>query len=236
MRFALVAFLISLSALAQQPATTPPVADPASVWFKFAWDVGIPWQSYSIQVQADGKTHFDGTPNPSQDGDTDPVQQDFVMSEGNRQKIFDAARKLNYFQGDLDSHLKHIAQTGAKTLAYKSAQVQSSSTYNYSQNPDAQQLTQLFLGLANTLDYGRKLAWNYRFDKLGMNETLRQLEDLQTGHMVEELGAIEPILRKIANDPSLMHISRQSAQHLLKMIGVADAAKPSAAQPSAAQP
>ena len=87
-----------------------------------------------------------------------------------------------------------------------------------------QQLTQLFLGLATTLDFGRKLAWNYRFDKLGMNETLRKLEELQAGHQVDELSAIEPVLRKIANDSGLMHISRETAQHLLKTIGVAGAA------------
>jgi len=232
MRFALAALLLSVSVRAQQPTTPAPTSsDQASVWFNFKWDEAIPWQRYSIQVQADGKTHFEGTPNPSQGGDTDPVQQDFTMSDANRQKIFDAARKLNYFQGDLDSHLKHIAQTGSKTLLYKSAQVRGSSTYNYSQNPDVQQLTQLFLGLATTLDYGRKLAWNYRFDKLGMNQTLRELEELQANHQAEELSAIEPILRKIANDPSLMHISRQSAQHLLKTISVPASANQSAAQP-----
>ena len=101
---------------------------------------------------------------------------------------------------------------------YKSAQFQGSSTYNYSQNPDVQQLTQLFLGLATTLDYGRKLAWTYRFDKLGLDQPLRELEELQAAHQVEELSAIEPILRKIADDPNLMHISRQSAQHLLKSL------------------
>ena len=153
------------------------------------------------------------------------------MSEANRQKIFNLAGKLNYFHGDFDSHLKHIAQTGAKTLAYKSAHVQGSCTYNYSQNSDVQQLTQLFLGLATTLDFGRKLAWNYRFDKLGMNETLRKLEELQAGHQVDELSAIEPVLRKIANDSGLMHISRETAQHLLKTIGVAGAAGQSTAQP-----
>jgi hypothetical protein len=230
--FALAALAFSISALAQQATTSAPLAvDQASVSFNFKWNEAIPWQSYSIQVQADGKTHFEGTPNPSQSGDTDPVQQDFTMSEANRQKIFDAARKLNYFQGDLDSHLKRIAQTGSKTLAYKSAQVQGSSTYNYSQSPDVQQLTQLFLGVANTIDYDRKLAWNYRFDKLGMNQTLRELEELHADHLVEELGAIEPILRKIANDPSLMNISRQSAQHLLKTITVPAAANQGSAEP-----
>ncbi len=153
------------------------------------------------------------------------------MSETNRQKVFDSARKLNYFQGDFDSHLKHIAQTGAKTLMYKSAQVQGSSTYNYSQNPDVQQLTQLFLGLATAIDYGRQLAWSYRYDKLGLDQLLRELEDLQAGHQIEELTAIEPILRKIADDPNLMHISRQSAQRLLKTISASTAEPQSEAQP-----
>jgi hypothetical protein len=227
--FAVATFLFSLSVLAQQVA--PPAADQASVWFTFEWSEGIPWQNYSFQVEADGKTHFKGTPNPSGDGDTDPMQQDFVMSETNRQEIFDSARRLNYFQGDFDSHLKHIAQTGTKRLAYKSAQVQSSSTYNYSQKPAVQRLTQLFIGMATTLDYGRKLAWQYRFDKLGLDQRLRELEGLQAGHQVEELSIIEPMLRKIASDPSLMHISRQSAQRLLKTMGGTGAATQSAAQP-----
>jgi len=230
-RFALVALLFSLSAPAQQPTTPLSAAsDQAAVEFNFEWNQGIPWQSYSIQVQADGKTHFAGTPNPSQSGDDDPVQQDFIMSEANRQKTFDLAKKLNYFRGDFDSHLKHIAQTGAKTLVYKSAQIQGSSTYNYSQNPDVQQLTQLFLGLANALDFGRKLAFQYRFDKLGMDQVLRDLEEMQANHQAEELSAIEPILRKIANDYSLMHITRQSAQHLLKTIDVPGAAAQTAVQ------
>jgi len=230
LHLAVAAILFSVPAFCQQVAT-PLSSDQASVLFTFSWDQGVPWQSYSIQVRADGKTHFSGTPNPSQAGDADAVQQDFMLSEANRQKVFDAARKLNYFQGDFDSHLKRIAQTGSKTLAYKSHEVQGSSTYNYSQNPDVQQLTHFFLGLANVVDYGRKLAWNYRFDKLGMNQTLRELEDLQAGHQVEELEAIEPTLRKIADDPNLMHISRQSAQRLLKSIAVPPAANPSAAQP-----
>ncbi len=114
-RFAVAAILVSLSALAQEAATpAPTINDPASVAFKFEWNDGIPWQSYSIQVQSDGKTHFEGKPNSSQGGDTDPVLQDFVLPEAERQKIFDVARKLNYFHGDFDSHLKHIAQTGSQ--------------------------------------------------------------------------------------------------------------------------
>ena len=87
------------------------------MWFNFYWNEGIPWQSYSIRVRADGNTHFEGRRARRQMETPDPVTEDFVMSEANRQKIFDLAGRLNYFQGDFDSHLKHIAQTGAKTLA-----------------------------------------------------------------------------------------------------------------------
>jgi hypothetical protein len=79
-----------------------------------------------------------------------------------------------------------------------------------------QQLTNLFQGIATTVDIGRQLAFQYRFDKLGMDKLLKQLEDLQAGHNVEELEIIAPMLHKIADDPNLMNISRQSAQHLLK--------------------
>jgi len=226
--FATVAVLSSLVVAAQQ---APPTAEPDSVWFKFEWSQGVPWRSYSIQVNADGRTHFKGIPNTSQREDTDPVEQDFVISETNREEILDSAQKLNYFQGDCDSHLKHIAQTGSKTLAYHSGRVRGSCTYNYSQNATVQRLTRLFLGLATTLDYGYKLTWQYRYDKLGLNQQLRELEELEASHQVEELSIIEPILRKIVSDPNLMHISRQSAQRLLKGLGSPAVAPQSAPQP-----
>ena len=218
-RFFFPLLVSSLSVLAQQ-SPAPPAAVPAqaSVRFSFDWPQGIPWQSYSIAVHSDGKSHFDGTPHPDETNDTDADRQDFTMSEANRQKIFDLAQKLNYFQGDFDSHLKHIAQTGRKTLQYQSPQLQGSSTYNWSQNPDVEQLTRFFEGIAMTIDFGRKLAFQYRFDKLGMDQRLKELEDLEASHGVEELAIIAPMLRKIANDPNLMNISRESAQRLLRSI------------------
>jgi hypothetical protein len=212
---ALSVLLMPLYLAAQQQPVSPPSSQ-ASVRFAFDWPQGIPWQKYSIDVQSDGKSHFDGTPNADGTHDTDPYQQDFSMSEVNRQKIFELSQKLNYFRGDFDSHLKHIAQTGSKTLAYRSPQVQGASTYNWSQNPDVGELTKLFQAISVTIDYGRQLAFQYRFDKLGMDERLKELQDLQTSHGAEEIGIIAPILRKIANDPNLMNISRQTAKHLLE--------------------
>src|ERR1019366_3327722 len=87
LRFAFAILLLVLPVSAQQEAAS---AVQPSVTFRFDWSQGIPWQTYSIAVQADGNTHFQGTPAPDgPGGDTDPFQQDFTMSEANRSKIFD---------------------------------------------------------------------------------------------------------------------------------------------------
>ncbi|MFZ0313104.1 MAG: hypothetical protein WAL85_10400 [Candidatus Korobacteraceae bacterium] len=214
-------FVQTLSLLAQQPAPVPvpAVATQASVRFSFDWSQGFPWQSYSITVQSDGKSSFNGTPHADGTNDTDPYQQEFTMSAANRQKIFDLAQKLNYFQGDFASRMKNIAQTGQKTLQYQSPQIQGSATYNWSQNADVEDLTRLFGAIAMTIDFGRKLTFQYRYDKLGMDKLLKELEDQQASHGVDELAIIAPMLRKIADDPNLMNISRQSAERLLHYQG-----------------
>ena len=218
--------LLTLALAAQQPSS--PAAGPvqASVQFSFDWPQGIPWQKYAIEVQLNGKSHFDGTPHPDETNDADPVQQDFTMSDANRLKVFALTQKLGYFRGDFDSHLKHIARTGEKTLQYRSPQVAGSTTYNWSQNADIQELTKFFQGVALTIDYGRILAFQYRFDKLGMDQRMKELEDLQANHGVEELAIIAPILRKIASDSNLMNISRESAKRLLASIGERPAPTP----------
>ena len=56
----------------------------------------------------------------------------------------------------------------------------------------------MFSGIATTFDYERKLAFQYRYDKLGMDQRLKELEELQASHEVEELHVLGPMLRKIA--------------------------------------
>jgi len=55
------------------------------------------------------------------------------------------------------------------------------------------------------------------------------LEAQQASHGVEELAIISPMLRKIANDPNLMNISRQSAERLLRSLNQPAATAPNPA-------
>ena len=216
--FALSLILLTALAWTQQPPPSSTAPANASVKFSFDWSQGIPWQRYSIEVQADGRSHFEGMPNSADTRDPDLVQKDFVMSAVNLDKIFQLSKSLDYFRADLDSHLKHIAQTGKKTLEYQSPQVSGSATYNWSQKADVEELTRLFMGIAMTIDCGQKLAFQYRFDKLGMDQRLNELVGLEADHGAEEIEIIAPILKKIADDPNMMNISRQSAERLLRTI------------------
>jgi hypothetical protein len=211
-------------AVHQVTAIAPPTG--ARVTFKFDWEQGRPWLRYSIAVDDAGTTHFEGTGNPIESGDGDTFSADFAMTEANRQKIFELAKKLDYFQGNFEAKQKNIAKTGQKTLEYdglgdgSGQTIRHASTYNYSSNSEVQELTRLFQAIAATVDYGRKLEFQSRFDKLGMDAQLKSLQDMQASHYVEELQAIEPILQKIADDPNMMHINRVTAKQLLKTMGI----------------
>lgn len=221
--------LASVCAPAQQSAG-PPQAP--TVVFKLSWDKGLPWSDYLFTIDENGATHFKGTGNPLQSGDNDTFERDFTMSEANLQEVFRLAKAADYFQGQFETKVKNVAKTGAKTLEFHSPSLDTSTTYNYSSNPNIQQLTKLFQSIATTIDYGRKLSYQYRFDKLGMDTRLKELVDLHANGMADELQAIEPILRKIADDDGMMHMARIQAKQLLKSMNPdVSTAKPVGTQP-----
>lgn len=219
----------AVCAAAQQTPAPPPAA---TIVFKLSWDKGLPWTDYTFTVNENGATHFSGTLNPAESGDTDPVEQDFMMSEANLQQIFQLAKATDYFQGQFETKTRNVAKTGAKTLEFHSPSLNTLTTYNFSPNLDIQQLTKLFQSIATTIDYGRKLAFQYRFDKLGMDSRLKELVDLHATGRAVELQIIEPVLRKIADDDGVMHVARMQAKQLLKSTNpVAATSKPGSAQP-----
>lgn len=228
LKYVVAAVLLwALGAAAQTVHQPVAVSQPTGAYiaFKFDWDQGQPWVRYTISVDDAGNTHFDGVGNPIQSGDNDAFAEDFTMSGANRQKIFELAKKTDYFQGNLEAKQKNLAQTGQKTLVYQGRAgggdqvIKSSAIYNYSPNNDVQELTRIFQAIATTIDFGRKLAFQYRFDKLGIDATLRSIQDMQASHYVEEMQSIEPILQKIASDPNMMHINRVTAKQLLNSAG-----------------
>ena len=171
---------------------------------------------YAISVSSDGHATYDSDGKLSPDSEGDPFHLDFSMSAETRQRVFELAERAHYFQGEINSRKKNLASTGSKTLTYKDSGRSASATYNYSPVAAVQQITQLFQSLSTTLEFGRRLQYFHRYQKLALDEELKRMEEAATGNGLEELAAVMPILQAIAVDSSVINPVRARAQRMME--------------------
>ena len=209
---------LTFSALANAESPVPPAArtDASVATFTLDFPASQP-QRYSIRVPADGPAHYQSTGRISADSDdTDSFDFDFALSAETRSRIFALAAKAGYFQKDLDAHRKGLAFTGTKTLTYKDAHRAGESSYIYSSNIAVQELTSLFQNLSATLEFGHRLDYDHRYQKLALDQELKRMQE--TSDLVE-VTAIQPILEEIIADQSVVNVARARAQRLLAAPG-----------------
>jgi hypothetical protein len=177
---------------------------------------------YSISVSSDGHSTYDSDGKLSAESEPDPFHLDFSVSPATRKSVFDLAARAKYFQGEIDSKKRGLASTGVKTLTYKDAERSASATYNYSPMVAVQQITQLFQNLSLTLEYGRRLQYFHRYQKLALDEELKRMEEMANQNSLQELGAVVPILQRIATDSSVINPVRARAQRMVERAGPAN--------------
>ena len=110
-----------------------------------------------------------------------------------------------------------MANTGEKTLTYADQTRHFQTTYNHSENKAIQQLTAFFQGISSTIEFGRKLQFKHKYDKLGLEDELKAMEDAADSHNLNEIQIIAPTLKSIADDDSVLNIARRRARHLLAL-------------------
>jgi len=169
----------------------------------------------NVSYISDGKltnaSASDGSSN-----DDGPFRMDFALSPATTAHIFDLAKTARYFQGTIDSKKKNIASTGDKTLVYHDAEKSNMASYNYSSVPAVQELTSLFQSLSSVVEFGRRLDYEYRYQKLALDEELKRMEDTMAQDLWPDLPTAVPILQKIADDSSVIITVRTRAQRLLE--------------------
>jgi hypothetical protein len=187
---------------------------------------------YAISVESTGRAAYvsdqsplpgsQSLPSPQSSGT--PYTMEFTVSPATASLIFNLARRAHYFQGDFESN-NRVAESGTKTLTYSEGPavsfgrptvgVRNSASYNYSNNPAIQQLTEIFQGIASSAELGRRLDYLHRFDKLGLDAALKRAEQMAQEKQLLELQTIAPSLNAIANDASVINSARKRAQKLL---------------------
>jgi hypothetical protein len=207
----LIALTFCIAASGQQP--------PASVGFKLDFPGAEP-SHYEIVVASDGHGSYISNGKLNENSDpADPSPLEFAVSENIRTQIFDLAKKARYFTGKVDSGHTNIANTGAKTLAYQDASHNSQATYNYSTLQPIAQLTAIFQNLSTTMEFGRRLVYLHKYQKLALDDQLKRMEEMQRENSLGDVGTIASVLKDIADDKSVMNVSRARALRLLASAG-----------------
>ena len=132
--------------------------------------------------------------------------------------IFDLAAKLHDFDGlDLEMH-RRIANLGEKTFVFDRGAESHHVTFNYTLNRDASELLGIFEGLARQQTDLYDLDRTMRYDPLGINDVLQQVEK-DLGHkLLPEPGQFLPLLDRVAADQHFIDIARDRARKLATLI------------------
>lgn len=146
--------------------------------------------------------------------DEDANPQPFQVSPALARKVFDLAAKLHDFDGlDLDVH-KRIANLGEKTFRYDNGSESHHVTFNYTLNDSAVALLSVLDGLARQEGDIANLQRTMRYDPLGVNDALAEIEKDVTDKVLPEPASLLPALDQVAANQRVITLARDRAHQL----------------------
>jgi hypothetical protein len=161
--------------------------------------------------------------------DDRPVK--FKIRSEEASEIFALAEKLDRFRNNLESGLP-VARMGEKTFRWVDEKPGSEQKFNYSTDENCRLLQDWFEKITETEMHLFALERTVRFDKLGVNKTLLQLESSWDRKRLVGAAQFTPWLNRIVKNESFLNMDRERAAKLLETFN----APPAKAGPPPAAP
>lgn len=200
----LIVFALALLAVARSGAA----ADGATVTYRKVFKQSSP-EFAEIKVNEAGSATYD-----IRQLDENPDPQPLEIAAPLVGRIFKLTAKLHDFNGlDLDIH-RRIANLGEKTFRYDRGNETHSVTFNYTLDDSARQLLDIFEGLTRQQMDISDLRRTMRYDRLGVNDVLRQVEADYDRKLLPEPDQLLPALDQLAADEHFIDIARNRARAL----------------------
>jgi hypothetical protein len=196
-----------------------PVSAPSNPKIGFVFDhdkLDVPHYEFELQQNCQATYESRSKPDP-QNLEVETLKKEIKLSPSTCARIFQLAKSANYFNGNFDFTKSKIAYTGKKTLSYTGPEKSGSTSFNWSENPAITELTATFQGISMTLEAEPTLRRLRRFDKLGLNAELAQLEQEANSGWLKEISLISDLLEEIVQDKAIMGLARHRAEHLLEI-------------------
>lgn len=150
--------------------------------------------------------------------DEDAGASPFEVSGALRNKIFELVEQLHRFKSlDLDVHRK-IANLGEKTFRWENGSEGYETKFNYTLNNNATQLLQICEGLARQQELIELIQRRMKYDRLGVNDALLQLDTDVSKGVLPEPRKVLPLLEQISGDTRYVDIARQRARALAERL------------------
>ncbi len=159
-----------------------------------------------IVVEKDGACLYKEDPK-----DEDPIK--FQLGASDRDQIYALAGKLGNFGREIESGLK-VAFMGAKVFHWEGPDGTREVKFNYSEDPDAKALNDLFEQIAETERAFAGLERAVKFDKLGAQDALLRVEALRDQKRLVPQEQFLPLLDRIVKNESFLHMARDRASNL----------------------
>jgi hypothetical protein len=185
---------------------------PATISYRRLFKGSTP-EFIEIKITEPGKATFE-----IRQLEEDPDPEPFEVGAPVRQKIMQLTADLNHFGITSLDIQKKIANLGQKTFRYERDGEVHEATFNYTLNAAANQLMQIFEGLARQQGDLALLARTVKYDRLGVNDALRQFESDMDHRLLPEPERLLPVLDQIAADSHFVDIARTRARALAENI------------------
>jgi hypothetical protein len=141
----------------------------------------------------------------------------FRLTETEVAEIFALAEKLGWFSQPLESTLK-VAFMGTKVFRFEDGARKQQVSFNFSLVPEAQQLWDWFERIAETELRFITLERTAKYDRLGVNQALLQLQIVQEHNRLVAAPQFLPLLDRIAKDQRYMNMARERAASLADLL------------------
>jgi hypothetical protein len=169
-----------------------------------------------LRIERDGRVEYRETL------DEEPLRIKLTREEANA--VFDLAEKCDRFRKPLESELK-VARMGEKLFRWEDGDEKHEVKFNYTIDPTGQALLDWYEKIVESEMYLIDLERTARYDVLGVNQSLLQLE---AGYDRKRLVSVEqylPMLDRIAKNDKYMNMARERAARLAEALRAVPAPK-----------
>jgi hypothetical protein len=201
----------------QQQAAVVPVAGDAGgaavVNFELDWPAA-PVPHWAIAIYEDGSGRYDNLAEGARP--SAETKQKIAVSAETLEKLRAGYGAVS--RGGCETKLKNLAKTGEKHIAYTMphSDAWTSCVFNYSDDRALMDAVEAMQAIAETMQAGERLQHLHRFDRLGLDAAIDQLDaEAKEGHAIE-LGNIAPALQSIVDDERVIERARRKAARLLQ--------------------